>query len=56
MFVEFGVVNTQMIQTIHPDFTAAMDDVIVIHDNPHMNDPAFADAMADALHELISRS
>ncbi len=38
MPVGFGVVDSKVIQPVYPDLSAGMDDIIVFHDNPDMND------------------
>ena len=41
MPVGFGIVNSQMIQAVNANFSAGMNDVIVVHDNANVNDVAF---------------
>ena len=41
MPVTFSIKNAQVIQSVNTNFSARVNDVIVIHNDAHMNDVAF---------------
>ena len=41
VFIEFGVVNSQVIQAVNTYFSAGMNDVIIVHDDADVNNFTF---------------